>query len=158
MFKLGEIVYHKNLYFSDGQKDNKQNRPCIILDIDSKRKKIITVPLTSNVKSFNKNNHNYVFIPYIVYNYYKLSFVKIDCLMEEDFHNTYKTGMNIDKNTFLKILIKASNNLKNKKYKENIENHIYQICDEEKQAEKEQKRLRKLNRLNHRRQAKNNAN
>ena len=82
MFKLGEIVYHDTLYFSDGQKDNKKNRPCIVIYNNPDKKYGITIPLTSTIKSFNKNNKNYSFIPHVIYSERKLNFVKINNILK----------------------------------------------------------------------------
>lgn len=158
MFKLGEIVYHDHLYFNDGIKDNKQNRPCIVIYSNDATKTVITIPLTSSIKSFNRKNNNYVFIPYIIYNYHKLNFVKIDSILKNSYNNTHSTQMILDNQTLLKILNKSLANYKNQKYNQIIQYSIDLINEITKQEEKKNKKTKKLERTNRRRNAKRNGN
>ena len=90
--KVGNIVYFDNLVFSDGVKDDKKRRPCIVLaNYDYNDKKyLFCVPVTSSIRSFNKKNYNHMLIPEPIYNYKKLCFAKIDNLfMQEEVYANY---------------------------------------------------------------------
>lgn len=157
MFKLGEIVYHNELHFLDKIMDNKRNRPCIVIFNDEINQKVITIPLTTKINSFNKHYNNYVFIPHIIYNYRKLNFVKIDNLLVNEYCNTHSTNMILDKETLLHILKKALTNSQNKKYEMIIEDNIHKIETLIKQEEKEKKHIKKLERTRKRQKAKRNV-
>lgn len=139
MFKLGEIVYHDILYFKDGTKDNKKNRPCIVIYNNSEKEYVITVPITSTIQSFNKKKENYSFIPHVIYSEKKLNFVKLDNIIKNNYKNTHTTGMIIDKNTLLSILNKALKIKSNKKFNELLTNIIENINYEEIKQEKAKK-------------------
>lgn len=154
MFKLGEIVYHDTLYFSDGQKDNKKNRPCIVIYNNPDKKYGITIPLTSTIKSFNKNNKNYSFIPHVIYSERKLNFVKINNILKNSYDNTHTTSMIIDKETLVLILNKALKLKSNSKFRD----LFIDIIENIKFEEKEQIKIKKLEKINKRKQAKRNVN
>ena len=154
MFKLGEIVYHDTLYFSDGQKDNKKNRPCIVIYNNPDKKYGITIPLTSTIKSFNKNNKNYSFIPPVIYSERKLNFVKINNIIKNSYDNTHTTSMIIDKETLVLILNKALKLKSNSKFRD----LFIDIIENIKFEEKEQIKIKKLEKINKRKQAKRNVN
>ena len=154
MFKLGEIVYHDTLYFSDGQKDNKKNRPCIVIYNNPDKKYGITIPLTSTIKSFNKNNKNYSFIPHVIYSERKLNFVKINNILKNSYYNTHTTSMIIDKETLVLILNKALKLKSNSKFRD----LFIDIIENIKFEEKEQIKIKKLEKINKRKQAKRNVN
>ena len=154
MFKSGEIVYHDTLYFSDGQKDNKKNRPCIVIYNNPDKKYGITIPLTSTIKSFNKNNKNYSFIPHVIYSERKLNFVKINNILKNSYDNTHTTSMIIDKETLVLILNKALKLKSNSKFRD----LFIDIIENIKFEEKEQIKIKKLEKINKRKQAKRNVN
>ena len=154
MFKLGEIVYHDTLYFSDGQKDNKKNIPCIVIYNNPDKKYGITIPLTSTIKSFNKNNKNYSFIPHVIYSERKLNFVKINNILKNSYDNTHTTSMIIDKETLVLILNKALKLKSNSKFRD----LFIDIIENIKFEEKEQIKIKKLEKINKRKQAKRNVN
>lgn len=154
MFKIGEIVYHGTLYFSDGQKDNKKNRPCIVIYNNPDKKYVITIPITSAIKSFNKRNQNYSFIPHIIYNEKKLNFVKINNILKNNYDNTHTTSMIIDRETLMSILNKALTLKSNSKFHD----LLIDIIENIKFEEKEQKRIKKLEKINKKKQAKRNVN
>lgn len=154
MFKLGEIVYHDTLYFSDGQKNNKKNRPCIVIYNNPDKKYGITIPLTSTIKSFNKNNKNYSFIPHVIYSERKLNFVKINNILKNSYDNTHTTSMIIDKETLVLILNKALKLKSNSKFRD----LFIDIIENIKFEEKEQIKIKKLEKINKRKQAKRNVN
>lgn len=154
MYKIGEIVYHDELYFRDGNKDEKSNRPCIVVYDNELEEYVLTIPLTSKVDSFNRKNYNYYFIPDIIYNYHKLSFVKLDNINKETYNNTHTTGQYINIEQVEKILYKMRNNINNKNYTELIDLVIESLIDTKKQEEKEQEKQRKLERKLKKQQAK----
>ena len=81
MFEIGEVVYHDNFVFNDGDEpDKKQNRPCIVLFNFTYNGKsmVCTCPLTSNISSFNKHPNKYIFIPEIIYHQRTLSFLNLE--------------------------------------------------------------------------------
>lgn len=146
MYKIGEIVYHDELYFRDGNKDEKNNRPCIVIYNNEVEEYVLTIPLTSKVETFNKKNYNYYFIPDIIYNYRKLSFVKLDNINKETYNNTHTTGQYINDEQIEKILHKIEININNKEYKDLINLIIESINNTKKQEEKEEEKQRKLER------------
>ena len=156
MFKIGEIVYHDTLHFKDGKKDNKKNRPCIVIYNNPAQKYVITIPITSTTESFNKNNKNYSFIPHVIYSERKLNFVKINNILKNSYDNTHTTSMIIDKETLILILIlnKALKLKSNSKFRD----LFIDIIENIKFEEKEQKRIKKLEKSNKIKQAKRNVN
>ena len=104
--KIGSIVYQKKLIFSDGIEDVKSNRPCIYLyeeRIDEKKYAFI-IPVTSNVKRFNKDSSKYVFIPETLYNYRKFSFAKIDNILIVPAEQIIPAQQLLSDNTLINIL------------------------------------------------------
>lgn len=77
---FGDIVNLERLVFKDGEVDKKINRPCIFLfsEVINEKEHAYIMPITSQIKTFNKNSGKYVFIPEIIYRYKKLSFAKLD--------------------------------------------------------------------------------
>lgn len=154
MYKIGEIVYHDELYFRDGNKDGKSNRPCIIVYDNELEEYVLTIPLTSKVETFNKKNYNYYFIPDVIYNYRKLNFVKLDNINKETYNNTHTTNHYINMEQVERILNKMRNNINNKNYTELIDLVIESLNSNKKQEEKKQEKQRKLERKLKRQQAK----
>lgn len=108
MFEVGEVVFHDKLKFCEGVYDIKKKRPCIVLfetKLDNKHY-VCTCPLTSSVKSFNKNPDYYVFIPETIYNYHKLSFANINNLLLQELEHTHSTGIILDSILTNKIINK----------------------------------------------------
>ncbi len=153
MFKIGDVVYHDELYFKDGCKDTKQNRPCIVIYNNSEENYVLTIPLTSQIKSFNKKNLNYFFIPDVIYNYRKLNFVKLDNINKSSYDNTHEIGISINIDLVEKILLKLKRNNKTK-YVELIDLIIESINIEKNKEEKEEKKQKKLERQLKRKEAK----
>ena len=104
--KFGSIVYVKKLVFSDGVEDAKTNRPCIYLyeELINRKKYAYIIPVTSNVKRFNKDSSKYAFISETLYNYKKLSFAKIDSILVVPAEQIIPTEKLLSDNTLKKIL------------------------------------------------------
>lgn len=153
MFEPGNIVYHDNLIFNDSIKDNKEKRPCIVLFsiYRNNQAHVCTCPLTSQVKTFNKHPRKYLFIPEVIYNYKKLSFVKLEDIRFYKEEETHDTGLRVDNET-LSILaskIKNYNPKKNKRLREvlNIVKEVYEYIGlfdiiEEREIKKQNKILK----------------
>ena len=125
--ETGTIVTLNNIAFSDGVKDKKKNRPCIFLfkkEIDSKEYAYI-IPLTSNVKRFNKDYNRYVFIPKKIYSERKLSFAKVDGIICVPLEQVISCEIRLDNRTMVQILSKikhyAQTRNKTDKMEETIE-------------------------------------
>lgn len=148
MYKLGDIVYFEHLYFKDGFKDNKKNRPCVVLASYEKGENsyIFCMPLTSKISAFNEKPYNYMVISNIIYNYKKLSFVKLDNLFEINEVHAYDTGMSLCEENIksLKDRILSYNN-RNKLYQllKKVIKHQDLIDEKEEKERKKQKRLEK---------------
>lgn len=147
MYKTGDVVYHDELYFNDKIKDNKKKRPCVVLfetTIDNKEY-VCTCPLTSQVKTFNKNHNNYIFIPQVIYKYEKLSFAKVNSTSLKLLDNTHSTSISVDDRTVLlikrKILTHEYENMEDVKY--HLILNEQKLISEEKELKKERKNLRK---------------
>ena len=104
--KLGDIIYYKKLTFSDGVNDIKQNRPCIYLFDEKIGNKYYTysIPITSNVKSFNKFSNDLVFIPETIYSYRKLSFAQIGNIVVLPTEQVVDTGLRLSTHTMINII------------------------------------------------------
>ena len=104
--KIGDIIYHEELIFSDGVKDEKKHRPCIFLYEQEEENKSYTysIPLTSNIDGFNKYNERIVFIPEIIYRYRTLSFAKIGNIIKAPSETVVKTEKSLSLNTILHII------------------------------------------------------
>lgn len=122
--------------------------------INPAQKYVITIPITSTTESFNKNNKNYSFIPHVIYSERKLNFVKINNILKNSYDNTHTTSMIIDKETLVLILNKALKLKSNSKFRD----LFIDIIENIKFEEKEQKRIKKLEKSNKRKQAKRNVN
>lgn len=113
MIKPGDIVWHDNLIFNDKFKDQKEKRPCIVLftfdDKDGERQ-ICTCPVTSSVKTFNKNPNKYLLITDVIYNYHKFSFAKLDDINFYPISETHSTGITVDMKNVDDILKRANKN------------------------------------------------
>lgn len=100
MYKPGDIVCFNNIIFKDGVKDNKNNRPCIVISSFSEFQGeviLFCMPLTSNVKTFNKHPDRYALISQVLYNEKRLSFVKVDNLFLKNEVDAIDTGITISK-------------------------------------------------------------
>ena len=124
----GDIIYHKELICNDKIKDNKQKRPCIVIFSEEKLdgEYVYSIPLTSQVKTFNKKPDNYCLIPEIIYNYKKLNFANVEGIVCSKIDNIYETGIKVDENTLERIIKKIENIKVKKKQKEHYE-HIKKI-------------------------------
>lgn len=147
MYKAGDIVYHDELYFCDNEKDQKEKRPCVVLfetTIDNKEY-VCTCPLTSQVRTFNKNYNNYIFIPQVIYKYETLSFAKVNSTSFKTLDNTHSTSISIDERSVLlikqKILTHDYKNLK--VVKQELILNEQKLIAEEKELKKQRKALRK---------------
>ena len=95
MFQKGEVVYHDNLVFVDGVKDCKKCRPCIVLSNMNIENTdcVLTCPVTSNVKKFNKYPGEFLLVPVPIYHYHTLSFAKINTFVIKPAIETHSTGV-----------------------------------------------------------------
>ena len=59
MVNVGDIIYFDELVFKNKMVDKKKKRPCIVLLANDETSKVMCVPLTSQIKSFNKYNYKY---------------------------------------------------------------------------------------------------
>lgn len=154
MFKSGDIVYHDELYFKDKVLDHKRNRPCVVLyeiEMDGINY-VCTCPLTSQIKTFNRNPKNYVLIPTVVYNYKKISFANISNAGLRKSEDTHKTSIPLDEVTVSIIKEKI---IKSKiKSLQEIKNQLLEIKDKENKAKRDEKALIKKMRNEKRRNAK----
>lgn len=110
MINSGDIVYFNYLIFRNNQIDNKKNRPCVVLAVDEKNMQVICVPLTSQIKSFNKYNYKYCLIPTIIYDYHKMNFASLDNLVVKNLTDAYETGITINSDVVERIINKISDN------------------------------------------------
>ncbi len=145
MVNAGDIVYFDKLVFKDRQVDNKSQRPCIVLVAEEETSQVICVPLTSQIKSFNKHNYKYCLIPTVIYNYYKMNFAALENLMIRDYADVHDTGMTIDNETVNRIINKICNaeHLCDEETIERLKANQDKIKEAERQVKKEQKQLRK---------------
>ena len=106
MFKKGEIVYHDDLVFIDGVKDPKKGRPCIVLFelVVGTVPSVLTCPVTSNMKGFNKCPDNYLLVPSTLYHYHKLSFAKTDNFVIKPLSQTHSEGIYVSEDFVDKII------------------------------------------------------
>ena len=109
MFEIGEIVYHDNFIFNDGEMiDEKENRPCIVLFTFNynDRSIVCTCPLTTNIKSFNKYPGKYILIQEVIYNQRKLSFLNLENISIHEDSSTHKTNISVSKDVVNNIIFK----------------------------------------------------
>ena len=109
MFEIGEIVYHDYFIFNDGEMlDPKENRPCIVLFTFNynDRSIVCTCPLTTNIESFNKHPGKYIFIPEVIYNEKKLSFLNLENISLHEDTCTYKTDIRVSKDVVDNIIFR----------------------------------------------------
>lgn len=155
----GDIIYHKELIFNDKVKDKKQDRPCVVIFREDRLdgEYVYSVPLTSQVKAFNKKPKSYCLMPEIIYNYKKLSFAKIEGVTCSRIDNICETGLKIDETT-MEVIIRKIENIKVKKQQKELYEHIKKILiyiklfDE--LEKKEQNKERKLKKAEKRRKSK----
>ena len=105
--RIGDIIYHKELIFSDGEIDCKHNRPCIFLfeeEVEGE-KFVVNIPLSSQIKTFNKQEDT-MLIPDVIYRYRTLSFAKIGNVVISPLENITETGRSVSQNTVFQILDK----------------------------------------------------
>lgn len=104
--KIGDIIYHEELIFSDGIKDVKKKRPCMYLYEETIDDITYTysIPITSKVKSLNYFSDRVVFIPDIISGYRKLSFAKIGNIVKSKSTNIIPTGRSLSSNTIIHII------------------------------------------------------
>ena len=147
----GDIIYHKKLIFNDKTQDNKKYRPCVVIFIEDKvdGKYIYSVPLTSQVKTFNKKPKYYCLMPEIIYNYKKLSFANITGVTCNKIDNVCETGLKVDETT-MEVIIRKIENIKVKGEQKELYEHIKKILiyinlfDEiEKREQNREKKLKK---------------
>ena len=119
MFEIGEVVYHDNFVFNDGKAhDTKEKRPCIVLFTFNygDRNIVCTCPLTSNIKSFNKHPDKYIFIPEVIYNERKLSFLNLENVFIHEGDSTHTTDLRVSNDVVNNIVSRFRNyNPKNKR-------------------------------------------
>jgi len=155
----GDIIYHKELVFNDKVKDNKKGRPCVFIFSEDRLdgKYVYSVPLTSQVKTFNKRPNGYCLMPEIIYKYKKLSFAKIDGIVCSRAENVCETGLKIDENT-IDMLIKKIENIKTRKdlkeYYQYIKKLIIYMKLFDELKKREQNKERKLKKSEKRRKSK----
>lgn len=106
MFKKGEVVHHDDLVFLDGVKDSKKDRPCIVLFelVVGTVPSVLTCPVTSNMKGFNKYPDNYLLVPSTLYHYHKLSFAKTDTFVIKPLSQTHSEGIYVSEDFVDKII------------------------------------------------------
>lgn len=106
LFKFGDVVYHDDYEFKDNIKDEKKNRPCIVLfsTVDDTGEYVCTCPLTTSVKSFNKKPNNYILLSESVYNYKKLCFVKLLDTSLIPISKTHYTGITLNEDETTRVL------------------------------------------------------
>lgn len=113
MFKKGEVVYHDDLVFLDGVKDPKKDRPCIVLFelVVGTTNCVLTCPMTSQLKQFNKFPNKHMLVPCTVYNYHKFSFAQINRFILKPLSQTHSAGIFVEETFVDKIIekLKESN-------------------------------------------------
>lgn len=120
MCKSGDIVYFKNIVYEYG-KNNVKHRLFVVVSTynDSNGNiKLFCMPMTSHVKSFNKNPDKYVFISEnFSNNNRKLCFVKLDSIIMKDAREAIKLNIQLSQENMNIIYNKIDNLSKtNKKY------------------------------------------
>lgn len=159
MIEKGKIVYHDQVIFGDNQIDNKKNRPCIVLfSIDTKEKSYVcTCPLTSQVRSFNKDSRRKKFIPEQIYHYKKLNFAKLDSVRLYPIEEIHETCYSIS-DECVEYIINSILNMK-LSIKEKRLNIIKQLLQYEKLfIELEQREINHQKRLNKNEKRRNSKN
>lgn len=121
--KIGDIICHREIIFNDGKKDVKEKRPCIFLFGEFENGEYITysIPLSSQVKQFNKYPDKYVFIPEQIYGYKKLSFAKVDGIIKTPSDGVILTDKKVSLDTVKNIVAR----LKNIEFREKINFYDY---------------------------------
>lgn len=146
MYNAGDIVCFEEYKFKNRVIDNKKFRPCVVLfSIDNLENTTICVlPLTSQTKSFNKNPNKYFLISTVVYNYEKLSFVKIDCPSFHDSKDPIDTGIKLSEYDINSLKEKMLRNTENEYIKKILTyNNLFEQLEKKNQA-KEKKKIKKL--------------
>ena len=108
VLEIGSIVYHDEIIFKDGAIDIKDRRPCVVIYNDTEKQIVYTMPITSNERRFNEKPHLYTFISQAIYDYKKLSFVKVNHILVNNYSTTHDTGIVLDRKDVIRVLKKAS--------------------------------------------------
>ena len=145
MFIVGSIVYHDSIVFKDGRTDTKQNRPCVVIYNDTRKKKLYTMPITSNERCFNKKPYLYTFITNTIYNYKKLSFVKVNDILKNSYSTSHDTGIILDDKDMIRILEKAYNLRENEQYHDKIYKSLNKLKENKQQPKMYSKKIRPTN-------------
>lgn len=151
MFQSGDIVYFDEFTFNRNIKDNKKNRPCVVLETTNDGDSIFCVPLTSQVKSFNQYNYKYCLIPTVVYNYKKMSFASLESLTVRSIEDANFTGIKVDLQVVERIINKITYNrhLIDNEYIDLLkEIHDEKNCENRQQAKRQKRLIRKLKKQN----------
>lgn len=108
-YQCGDIIYHDDLIFLDGVKDNKKMRPCIVLFSEDRKDNtyVYSVPLTSQLETFNKQPKKHVLIPEVVYRNRCFSFAKVSDVVCCPVDKVNSTGIKLDKNTIQSVIRKV---------------------------------------------------
>ena len=148
---IGEIIIQENLVFSDGKKDEKKGRPCIYLysEIKDGKKVTYSIPLTSKLESFNRQSDRYAFIPEVIYNNKKLSFARVDNVVEKQETKITPLGIKLNRQNVI-LLIKK---MQQYDYKNNIEfyrdilnmlSYIEKIEEQKNKPSKQKKKIKQI--------------
>jgi hypothetical protein len=107
--RTGDIVYHDRIVFPAGRKDEKKNRPCILLYMTENEKDplICSCIITSQVATFNKHPDRLWLVPFPLYSERKLSFAKLDRIVFNNEGETHHTGMCLDRKSTCMLLEKV---------------------------------------------------
>ena len=66
------------------------------------------MPITSNARQFNKRPYLYTLICQPLYDYKKLSFVKVNDVLENSYYCTHDTGIRLNSTDMIRVLENAS--------------------------------------------------
>lgn len=123
----------------------KKQRPCIVLAADEEVSQVICVPLTSQLKSFNRSNYKYCLIPTVIYNYHKMSFASLENLMIRDYIEVHDTGIKVDQEIVNRIIDKIfdARYLCDPEILERLSLNQDKLKEQEKFATRERKQLKK---------------
>lgn len=149
--KTGDIIYHKNLVFTNNMVDTKKNRPCIFLFEEEKEdgNYIYSIPLTTQTRTFNKHSKEYFFVPQVIYSYKKLNFAYLKVIVCSNAKNVIDTGIKIDEmiiECILERVAKLDIHGKQKEYYDHIKSMLLytRLFDEIDEREKTTKRYNKI--------------
>lgn len=67
---------------------------------------VLTCPMTTNLKKFNKFNSNHLLVPNTIYSYHKLSFAKTNQFILKPLSETHSTGIFVPESFANKIIEK----------------------------------------------------